>query len=82
MHKIDISATVCISTILHSPLTCFLRLPSAWKDMMSILSGTLDLERVEEMVEAVEAEDLLEVDTVSDSCSQWRAAAARNLARR
>ena len=51
--------------------------------MMSILSGTLDLvERVEEMVEAVEAEDLLEVDTVSDSCSQWRAAAARNLARR
>lgn len=49
-------------------LTDFLRFPSALNEMMSILSGTWDLvDLVDEMVEEVEAEDLLEVDAMSEN---------------
>ena len=49
-------------------LTDFLKFPSALNEMMSILSGTWDLmDRVDEMVEVVEPEDLLEVDTMSEN---------------
>ena len=51
--------------------------------MMSILSGTWDLvDLVDEMVEEVEAEDLLEVDTMSENWSHSRREVSRNFARR
>ena len=41
------------------------------KEIISILSGTFDFDDlVEEIVEAVEADDLLEVDTMSENWSQ------------
>ena len=50
--------------------------------MMSILSGTCDLvDLVDEMVEAVEPEDLLEVDTMSENWSHSRRELSRNFAR-
>lgn len=49
-------------------LTDFLKFPSALNEMMSILSGTWDLvDLVDEMVDVVEPEDLLEVDTMSEN---------------
>ena len=49
-------------------LTDFRRFPSALNEMMSILSGTWDLvDLVDEMVEDVEPEDLLEVETMSEN---------------
>ena len=63
-------------------LTDFLRFPSALNEMMSILSGTCDLvDLVDEMVEAVEPEDLLEVDTMSENWSHSRRELSRNFAR-
>ena len=63
-------------------LTDFLRFPSALNEMMSILSGTWDLvDLVDEMVEAVEPEDLLEVDTMSENWSHSRRELSRNFAR-
>ena len=63
-------------------LTDFRRFPSALNEMMSILSGTWDLvDLVDEMVEAVEPEDLLEVETISENWSHSRWELSRNFAR-
>ena len=45
-------------------LTDFLSWPSEWKEMLSILSGTLNPDLVEEMVEE---EDLLDVERMSEN---------------
>ena len=46
------------------------------------MSGTCDLvDLVDEMVEAVEPEDLLEVDTMSENWSHSRRELSRNFAR-
>ena len=45
-------------------LTDFLSCPSEWKEMLSILSGTLNPDLLEEMVEE---EDLLEVERMSEN---------------
>ena len=67
---------------LQALLTDFLRFPSALNEMMSILSGTWDLvDLVDEMVEVVEPEDLLEVDTMSENWSHSRWELSRNFAR-
>ena len=51
-------------------LTDFLSCPSEWKEMLSILSGTVLPDLLEEMVEELEEEDLLEVERMSENWSQ------------
>ena len=48
-------------------LTDFLSCPSEWKEMLSILSGTLFPDLLDEMVEELEEEDLLEVEMMSEN---------------
>ena len=51
-------------------LTDFLSCPSAWKEMLSILSGTFFPDLVEERVEEEEEDDLLDVERISENWSQ------------
>ena len=54
-------------------LTDFLSCPSEWKEMPSVLSGTVRPDLPDdsvEAVEAVEADDLLEVERISENWSQ------------
>ena len=62
------------ATFSYESHTCFLNVPSALKEIISSLSGTLDLEDlVDDIVDAVDAEDLDDVEAISENWSQFAA---------